>query len=923
MVSFGKSLKKGRRSGWEAAYLDYKKLKKILLELEKSLTIKDDPLIDNWGIPVEDDEGIIETDNWGVPLEIDKYGTETDLLVVKKGRTGSGSGNRSGKDSPEKIKEHFFQELGEQIEKISLFTLDTQGVLSGAIGRLRFRGSEAIKVATLFRNQDDHFRSRYPKLSEKDDLEMYLVLGVELLYLIQFVSVNTIGVRKVLKRYNSTMERSNKPDWHYIMGGNDDFHLKQMSSSQSLAAVHSSLQSALMDFYRNHTDALLHLDPGREIKYLRLQSIVQASYVIRKNTEIVNQPFRDFLSRKAMINSGGNLGGIEGSEMRALATVLNFRPGAILGLDIEHLDDMWAKWIPQYAQWKDNHLSEDGKQDRSHLQEIINYAMEVLENEENDWHAISQGALMHGSKSNAFGFEEKAWDGADMSTMILNLCSMLLYTINYYIVSPTANRYALQLGADEDFGATLIGMSSVAAIIAAFLYSFWYTNASFKSALIFSTICPLVGNVIYAMAIPHHSVGIALYGRFLCGFGSAEVINRQLISTCVSLKQITRASALFVASGFLGMSIGPLIAGILDTTIGNDAEVKIPLPFDKGGLVLNSMTSPGFFMASLWLIQLIGLIFFFHEPDRINGSSVGGNDDKDESIWVDTDKMDVEDSNYGSFSGSQRLSQRSLSRTLSTNSMLSMYSERDYEEDINPGPDVEPNHTFLGEVISTCSLVLSKPGLIVTLLLYCYIELADEVLISSCSMIVHRYFGWSASGAGFLIASLGALVLPAMFLTEIVSHTVTERKIMKVSICMIIIGCFGIINFEGLKTHVSVGVDKDVSYTEFPYDWGYGEIVYIFLLNLIFSSTIVLEGVTTSIMVQVTPTKLNACFINSGLLATLIGTIGRVFADVFISFGSFLDSSILIDLINAMFVPLLLLAGCGLFLVNMYYSKLI
>jgi len=212
MVSFGKSMKKGRRSGWEAAYLDYKKLKKILLELEKSLTIKDDPLIDNWGIPVEDDEGFIETDNWGVPLEIDKYGTETDLLVAKKGRTGS------GKDSPEKIKEHFFQELGEQIEKISLFTLDTQGVLSGAIGRLRFRGSEAIKVATLFRNQDDHFRSRYPKLSEKDDLEMYLVLGVELLYLIQFVSVNTIGVRKVWTSVSSAEyeECGNLPNPRFV-----------------------------------------------------------------------------------------------------------------------------------------------------------------------------------------------------------------------------------------------------------------------------------------------------------------------------------------------------------------------------------------------------------------------------------------------------------------------------------------------------------------------------------------------------------------------------------------------------------------------------------------------------------------------------------------------------------------------------------
>ena len=77
MVAFGKSLQKCRRCGWESAYLDYIKLKRILLELENSLE----------------------------------------------------------KDS-DMIRGRFFHELGQEIEKISLFSLKTQGMLSEAIGKV-------------------------------------------------------------------------------------------------------------------------------------------------------------------------------------------------------------------------------------------------------------------------------------------------------------------------------------------------------------------------------------------------------------------------------------------------------------------------------------------------------------------------------------------------------------------------------------------------------------------------------------------------------------------------------------------------------------------------------------------------------------------------------------------------------------------
>jgi hypothetical protein len=90
---------------------------------------------------------------------------------------------------------------------------------------------------------------------------------------------------------------------------------------------------------------------------------------------------------------------------------------------------------------------------------------------------------------------------------------------------------------------------------------------------------------------------------------------------------------------------------------------------------------------------------------------------------------------------------------------------------------------------------------------------------------------------------------------------------------------------------------------------------------LLFS--ILSEGVDTSIMAQVTPSELNSCFINSGLLATLIGTLGRVLSDLMITVSALLDIHVFVDFVNATFLPLLLLAlGC-LLLVHSSYDKLV
>jgi MFS family permease len=220
---------------------------------------------------------------------------------------------------------------------------------------------------------------------------------------------------------------------------------------------------------------------------------------------------------------------------------------------------------------------------------------------------------------------------------------------------------------------------------------------------------------------------------------------------------MTAASALFVAAGAIGMSVGPLMAAILDITAGRNNNVDLKLPWlPAGGIIFNHMTAPGFVMASLWLLELLALILLFREPERINGS---GTQKKRMARFESETEVAGKgnNSNYGT--GSLPLTPR-----------------------VQYGP-----HSAMGVWQSVWSqmtmvkkLVFDNMALPVTFLLFGYIELVDEVLISSCAMVCYKYFNWHASRAGLLIASLGALVLPAHYVVERASRRYKERTIMKV-----------------------------------------------------------------------------------------------------------------------------------------------
>ncbi|KAL3808087.1 hypothetical protein ACHAXA_006849 [Cyclostephanos tholiformis] len=888
MVGFGDVLGKSRRPVWETAYLDYEGLKAILYQLE--------------------------------------------LAVVENAARLSFQSQDLALDFPDVIDENvrhhsteFMSKLHSEIEKVTLFCLSRLGDLAHSLGALRFdtdtmcrypdknhadndvesaKGSETdtkgVKNHRGLNSNDPSERDSLltaadwrsyngmpPSCSRAkanlfhsenlstligsrsngvdDKFGVYAEIGVELLHLLKFSCMNAVGIRKIVKKYEKTflenpLVRDERVSEVKLNGNSSHDRLLQLTNNQSFNAIYASLLDGLaecdaavtksMGISRSHrrglsepilrsVDSAIQFmrqaknDGERDsLSLLRLECTVLSINAIQDFANAISKPFQVFLSRKAMIGAGKDRGDMGSSNKRAIDVLVSFEPHFILEMSEEELHD----WCQRAA-------------------------------------ARSTSQMKHRREPSGIGnpflkVEDRAWGGVDNTSMVINLLSILLYTINYYIISPTANHYAILLGTNGAYGATLIGASSFAALFSAILYSVWYTRFSFRSALIFSAICPLVGNLLYSTAIIYKSMKLALLGRLLCGFGSAEVASRQLISDCVAVQTII-----------------DMTAGRDDTDV--DLFIHLPWSPDGAGVIFNSVTVPGYLMSFLWSLLLISLVFFFDEPLRINAGQLASDD---------SSNLGHKESTLGWF--------------------------------VN--------------CTGTLFQVIFKNGAFpTTLYMFAFIELSGEVMISSCSMVVHRYFRWNGSTAGLIVASLGALVLPAHFIVERASHICSERLILKWSMVAIICSNVAILNFEGLALDV-VGeyveettsqdslvqklrqvVKNSSSHNEFTYDWGFGVYVYICSLSLMFISTIVMEGVNTSLMSKTTPKELNNTFINMGLLATLVGTFGRVIGDSMITASAFFGRSPLHDFVSVTFFPMMPMILIGWYLVRRYYKFLL
>ncbi|KAL3772801.1 hypothetical protein ACHAW5_009333 [Stephanodiscus triporus] len=630
MVGFGAVLDKSRRPAWGNAYLDYEGLKTILYRLEEVVV-----------------ENAARLSYQSQHLTPDFPGEITDEDVRR-------------------YSNEFMSKLHCEIEKVTLFCLSRFGDLAHSLGALRFDKDtlyeypyeddddddmeSAKKIGALIveaenetkggglrgglvcdnsgerdallpaavrrRSYNDMPPSRRrananlfhsENLSTCNDFgdkfSVYAELGVELLHLLKFSCLNAVGV--FLENPFVMDERVTEVK---LNGTSSHDRLLQLTNNQPYNAIYASLLDALAEcdtavmksmgisrshrrglsepIFRSKDTAIQFINQTKNdgerdsLSLLRLECTVLSINAIQEFANAVSKPFQVFLSRGAMIGAGKDRGDMGSSNKKAIDVLVSFEPQFILEMSKSELHE-WCQRAAARSTAHTKHSREPSAIDNPFLTK-----------------------------------EDRDWGGIDNASLIINLLSVLLYTINYYIISPTANHYAILLGTDGAYGATLIGV--------------WYTHFSFRSALIFSAFCALVGNSLYALAITYKSMKLALLGRVLCGFGSAEVVNRQMISDCVSVQSMTRACAFFVTASALGMSIGPLLAAIIDMTAGRDADVdlSIHLPWspDGAGVIFNNVTLPGILMSFLWGLLLISLILVFDEPLRVNAADEARDD---------------------------------------------------------------------------------------------------------------------------------------------------------------------------------------------------------------------------------------------------------------------------------------------------------
>ncbi|XP_078439808.1 major Facilitator Superfamily with SPX (SYG1/Pho81/XPR1) domain-containing protein isoform X2 [Wolffia australiana] len=449
-------------------------------------------------------------------------------------------------------------------------------------------------------------------------------------------------------------------------------------------------------------------------------------------------------------------------------------------------------------------------------------------------------------------------------SLLLNLVNTFLYMVNTYIIVPTADDYAVSLGAAATVCGVIIGSMAVAQLFSSVYFSAW-SNKSYFRPLVFSSIVLFLGNILYAVAFDLNSIAILLIGRVLCGLGSARAVNRRYISDCVPLKIRMQASAGFVSASALGMACGPALAGLLQTN------------FKIASLTFNVTTLPGWLMAIAWLSYLVWLWISFREPIP----------------HVDVIPNQVQN-NSGDVEGGQ------VEENLVQPLLLTLEQKHDdADEDADFENHQEKYVLSHGPANSIRSAYrLLTPSVKVQLLIYFMLKYAMEILLSESSVVTLYYFEWKTSAVAIFLACLGLTVLPVNIIVgSYISNMFEDRQILLASEIMV---CIGILLSFHVTHHYSVAQ-------------------YVSSGFIMFVAAEVLEGVNLSLLSRVMSSRLARGTYNGGLLSTEAGTIARVVADGTITLAGYLGQG---KLLNTTLVPSLLICVASIIATCFTYNSL-
>lgn len=534
--------------------------------------------------------------------------------------------------------------------------------------------------------------------------------------------------------------------------------------------------------------------------------------------------------------------------------------------------------------------------------------------------------------------------------------------MNYYIAHSTATAFVKNVGAHPAHSASIIGAASGGALIAALFQLRGLSNEVeatgpggiklryFRIRFRIYGVFPIVGNVLHAIAVSKGSIPLAVFGRFLIGFGSAEILHRQLVSSCLPAPHVVFESANLVHSQLFGVFCGLMIGGFLALF-----DVKVP--------TITSLHSGSYFMALCWTMHWVNLLMSSEKSNQSEQEEAGAttgqavdepSDGNDFSATTESSEADTGGGTPESvFFGSASLSSREDATSTYVAELEAAYgSPRSSRPMISALPGDSTKEMDRLSLASHDSarrsrgrrkkrrnfrtmklfgarirkVLLHNVGIPVTLAVIVFVRISHEILFTSCAVITNRYFSWNGSQACFLLGLLSATVLPINYVVERISRSYDERSAIKRAVVITLMGLFIMVNyvsFINLMIHVRGLFDKTADTEYLRYDWIFGPVQYVCGFSVTFVGLTSLAPTTLSLMSKLAPSRTTSIVINSGTIVTILSLAARFIGDVHILTIGLSHRLINTDIVNSLVIPLICACLAAGYIVRRHFFFLI
>lgn len=818
-MKFGEKLLQSRYEPWLSHYLDYDKLKTLLKEDQEKCLDQQNPSGPSWPARPDGGGGVGIGGGLVKALSYASFSNLTGGLPLST-RNANSSASLSGLSIATNATisdcSPFVTCLNEQVERILFFFLQEQGRVASELEQCR----EALRIfqrkqqdsfysASIITPMDDN-RNSEDNSSDEDKLlfDKFYQVALHLLKLIEYADLNMTGIRKILKKHDKVHIFGNKKQrLSQLYLGRRATILQPLNDGGAIDALTKVLESELsefnniLDLLRRQKQEPFHTptDPSTANPHLRNMSENKLLSFSTLPSEVSPQLPAAIQKSLSYVHFADCQQQQHEKIYHGKAILLQIKAARSRLKETSDFVKMLAAPVLVMNQDPTESFQDDDDDDEERLDEKVH----------RDNH--------HGDDSNP----SQQWRVA--ASNFMNYFSTFLYMSNYYIVAPASHVYAEKLGGDASQAGIIIGMTPVAALISTLLYS-WWTSYSYKSALVFASVCCCIGNFCYGLGLPMKSLRLVLIGRMLTGFGSARSINRRYIADRYNRRQRTAASATLVTASALGCSVGPAVAAVLEFAIPKDDSDRTSNPYWQ------IENAPGWILFVVWSLYLFCLILFFKDPPKRGRHQLG-----------------KKGGHLELRSGEHR-------------PLLAASATASSEITVPVGSTTKAKmvNLYHKDYISV----------IVPLAIYFLLKLILETTLSSIPMMTNHYFRWTGRSNGAYLAILALMVLPANAMVGYFSTIYEDRdQVIAIQICMVA-GCLSMLNFHN-KDH------------------GYPLYKYLFASFLCYVSTSALEGPNMSLLSKTIPKSWSEGFFNIGLLATEAGTAGRAVADVLLTaFGA-------------------------------------